>query len=499
MTGWDRGYVSDVPYVVGYQPSQTPPWLAAVCALMGVVWEPRERLVVGELGCGHGYTANVLAAANPDWRVVGLDYNPAHIAEARSLAAEAGLANAEFLEADLAEMGDAEIGALPEFDVVTLHGLWSWVSDSVRAGVLHVLRRRLRPGGLALVSYNALPGFGGGHAVQRLVRMASALDPAGGDSLERVERAMDLARRLKAAGAAHLGAANRWAGIFLDAEPQPDPAYLAHEFLTEHWRPCFHADVVAAMAEAKLDYVGSTRLVENFPELTMTAEQRALHDQMPEGPARELVKDLCLPRGFRSDVFIRGLRRAPREALLDRLVMVAQAERKEPKVAAETPLGEAALPPGAAGPVLEALRHGPMRVGELRRLPREARLGAAELVALLMAGGAALPAWRVEATQAEAAAARRFNLAAAGRYAAGGFAKGMFALASPLLGAGLPCGALDLEVAARLAQGAGADAGALARALAPEGATGEALTEAERRIAALLHERTGVFGQCLIA
>ena len=175
MTGWDRGYVSDVPYVVGYQQTQTPPWLAAVCALMGVAWEPRERLAVGELGCGRGYTASVLAAANPDWRVAGLDYNPAHVAEARALAEEAGLSNAAFLEADLAEMGDAEIDALPEFDVVTLHGLWSWVSDAVRAGILRVLRRRLRPGGLAMVSYNAMPGFMGGHPVQRLVRTGAEI------------------------------------------------------------------------------------------------------------------------------------------------------------------------------------------------------------------------------------------------------------------------------------------------------------------------------------
>ena len=498
MTGWTRGYVADVPYVVGYQPTQTPPWLAAVCALMGVAWEPRERLVVGELGCGRGYTANVLAAANPEWRVVGLDYNPAHVAEARALAEEAQLANATFLEADLAEMGDAEVDALPEFDVVTLHGLWSWVSDAVRAGILRVLRRRLRPGGLAMVSYNALPGFAGGHPVQRLVRMASALDPAGGDSVERVERAMDLARRLKAAGAVHLGEANRWAAIFLGAEQRPDPAYLAHEFLTDHWRPCFHADVAAAMAEAKLDYVGSARLVENFPELTLTPEQRALHDTMPEGPARELVKDLCLPRGFRSDVFVRGLRRAPREAALDGMVMVSLAEKDEPKITAETPLGEAALPEGSAEPILAALRAGPARVGDLRRLAPSGKVGAAELVALLMVGGTALPAWRGEAAKEARAAARRFNLVAARRYGARGFGQGMFALASHLLGAGLPGGALDLELAAQLARGAEADAGVLARALAPHGAPAESLTEAERRIGKLLDERRAVYGGCLV-
>ena len=67
--------------------------------------------------------------------------------------------------------------------------------------------------------------------------------------------------------------------------------YLSHEFMSAHWAPAFHADVAAAMAEAKLDWVASANPLENFNELMLTEEQRALLDRHPEA----LIKQLARP------------------------------------------------------------------------------------------------------------------------------------------------------------------------------------------------------------
>ena len=55
--------------------------------------------------------------------------------------------------------------------------------------------------------------------------------------------------------------------------------------------------------QAKLDWVGSANLVENFPELTLTAEQRAVAQRFDDPLLRELVKDMCLDRSLRHDVY----------------------------------------------------------------------------------------------------------------------------------------------------------------------------------------------------
>ena len=44
-------------------------------------------------------------------------------------------------------------------DFVGLHGVWSWISNANRAAVVEFLRRKLKPGGVLYISYNASPGW----------------------------------------------------------------------------------------------------------------------------------------------------------------------------------------------------------------------------------------------------------------------------------------------------------------------------------------------------
>src|SRR4029077_11030034 len=138
---WGAGYVTDIAYIPGYYPNQSPLHLHLACLLGGVSGidiTPDTALSYLELGCGHGFGALVLAASNPVWQVTGIDFNPAHIAAARALAQDAGLANVTFVEADLANLADNPGAAVPEADCVSLHGLWSWVSDATRDGIVRL-------------------------------------------------------------------------------------------------------------------------------------------------------------------------------------------------------------------------------------------------------------------------------------------------------------------------------------------------------------------------
>jgi 2-polyprenyl-3-methyl-5-hydroxy-6-metoxy-1,4-benzoquinol methylase len=56
-----------------------------------------------DLGCGQGFTANLVAAASPRAEVFAADFNPTHIASARDLASAAGAAH-QFREAAFEEL-----------------------------------------------------------------------------------------------------------------------------------------------------------------------------------------------------------------------------------------------------------------------------------------------------------------------------------------------------------------------------------------------------------
>ena len=137
-----------------------------------------------ELGCGLGRSLTTLAAANPQGEFVGVDVNPEHVAAAEREADAGGLANVRLVAADFATLPDD----LGEFDFITLHGVLSWVSPQVRESILAIARARLAPGGLLLVSYNAMPGWAHLQPIRGILRQYAALRT--GDSVQRIRDAL---------------------------------------------------------------------------------------------------------------------------------------------------------------------------------------------------------------------------------------------------------------------------------------------------------------------
>lgn len=476
MTAWSRGYAAASPYRIAFQVAQNPGHLAVVCAMAGVDWQPHEALRVADLGCGRGHAVNALAAANPGWTVLGLDSNPGQLAEGMELAARAGLGNALFLEADLARLSEAELDRIAPLDVVMLHGVWSWVSDEVRAGILRFLRHCLKPGGIAYLGYNALPAAGADFALQRLLRHLAG----GGQDAAAAELAMQRLREV--APALKLRPSPMLARLLADP-PGLEPAFVAHEFLTAHWRPVFHEDLCDALRPAKLDFVGSCNLFEAMPALYCEAQEITLLETLPEGSAREFGKDLYLPRGFRADLFIRGPRRVNPAAAMARLMLGVTRPLPAESPALGTGRASVAMGQPVWEALLAALDEGEvMPLGELRR-----RIGArtgpgapnlTELLAILIGTEHAAPMFRRPERKP---AATRFNLAAASQHP--WHEGGHFALASPVAAGGLPATALELALAAALLEGADPeDPEALARRLEP-GLDAEGLARASARIA----------------
>ncbi|HVB16897.1 MAG TPA: class I SAM-dependent methyltransferase [Stellaceae bacterium] len=450
---WGGGYVTDIAYLPGYYRHQSPLHLNLACLLGGVAGVdigPDTALSYLELGCGQGFGALMLAACNPHWRVCGVDFNPAHIAASRALAAEAGIANAQFLEADLAIIADSPVWqALPDADVVTLHGLWSWVGDRARAGIVRLLGDKLRPGGIAYVSYNALPGWQGAIGMQRLLLEAGAR--AGGRSDRQVAAGWELVRALAAANAPHLQGSGFVQSLTRHAEHAP-PAYLAHEYLNASWRPCFHADVVEALAAAKLDWVASAQLLENFTSLMLDEAARAAAAGYDDPVMRELIKDLFLTRVLREDVFVRGARRlgnAERDAALAEAMLALSCAEAQFAWEVEVPAGQATFGRDFFGPIVAALAQAPRRVGDLLALPNLPRRdNPGELVGMLVGSHQALPV--VGPPAAPDDRVRRLNRAAAKRFVRPGNLDIGMALAASGTGAPLPCAMLDLFIADRL-------------------------------------------------
>jgi hypothetical protein len=105
----------------------------------------------------------------------------------------------------------------------------------------------------------------------------------------------------------------------------------------------------------------SADLLENFSPLMLHDEARAVLDRFDEPPMRELVKDMCLDRGLREDVFVRGPRRLSpleRDDALGEVTLALGCPLEQFIWEQEVPVGKATIERGFFGPIVAALAEG---------------------------------------------------------------------------------------------------------------------------------------------
>ncbi len=448
MDNWGQGYVTDLEYSAGFYGEQSPAILRLACLLNAIDTPPiDDGFTYCELGCGVGVTSLILAASNPRGRFIAVDFHPVHILKARTIARAAGLTNIEFLEHNFEQLAEDGGAALPPLDFITLHGVYSWVSPETRQQIVSIMARHLKPGGIAYVSYNAMPGSAQRLPVQRLLWDLAALSPSRSD--QRIIRAIEQLEALKAAGARAL-TANEFAGDPMKQLRLGSEQYLAHEYLNDHWNPMYHADLARELAAAKLTYAGSANLIENFAEVMLDAEQREFLNNLGAPHLRETVRDFCTNRSFRKDVFVRGaqlLSAARQNALLSRIKLALLVSRQEFKFQIEAPAGKGDLNRETYGAVVDALAERPRTVEELVNLPTmpgSHRMSPVELVGILVGTRQAAPVVDGVAPF-DQAAADRLTVALADLFAEARPSASV-AISVAVLGSGLRVGMIEFAV-----------------------------------------------------
>src|SRR5207244_3797320 len=86
---------------------------------------------------------------------LGVELSGVQIATGEARRQRLGLGNVELRADSFEALGEAD-GA---FDFIICHGVYSWIPEPLRDGLLRVIQARLAPDGLAMVSFNVLPGW----------------------------------------------------------------------------------------------------------------------------------------------------------------------------------------------------------------------------------------------------------------------------------------------------------------------------------------------------
>jgi SAM-dependent methyltransferase len=446
MDGWSSGYVTDISYTHGVYRELTPAILNFVALVNGICApDPDEPLAYCELGCGQGYSTNLFAAANPHIQFYANDFNPSHVFSARNLAAAAGMTNVHFSDSSFEEFR-SEPG-LPQFDMICLHGIYSWISPENRKHIVDFIRTKLKPGGLVYISYNCLPGWALRMPMRRL--MADHAAKLTGPTAQRVEQALAYVQRLVDVDSRYFMTVSGLTDAF-NQITQQSRNYLAHEYFNRDLNPLYHADVADELSEAKLSFVGSAALLDNLDVVNFTTEQQNFLQSIDDRTERETLRDFLLNQQFRRDVFIKGaVPLTPDESrtrwLKTRFVLSTLRETVPLKVTGA--LGEAELQEAVYQPILDGLADGARTVEQLLEDPKVAEVGWDRMLQaflVLVGSGHLQPALNPVADADRAASTKSFNLAVMNKARS---TDDLQCLASPLTG-----GSISLDRFSRLFQ-----------------------------------------------
>jgi SAM-dependent methyltransferase len=379
MSSWTSGYVADLVYTHGFYRELTPALLSFVALSRGQHGpEASSPLQYCELGCGQGVSMNLLAAANPQISFHATDFNPSQIAGARALAAEADLSNVTFYDTSFADFED-ESGLPEQFDIIALHGIYSWINADLRADIVNFISRKLKVGGLVYISYNCLPGWSTAAPMRHLMYLHGKAQ--GGPTGSRLQPALDFVDAIQKSGAAYFRSVTGLAEGF-EALKGMNRNFLAHEYFNDAWDLFYYSDVVRDLDAAKLTFVGSAAVLEQLDALNLTPEQQQIMAGITDPVLRETVQDYMTNQRFRRDVFIKGpvalTPRGAKETWLNRRFALS-VRRSDIEMKVKGALGDVELQADVYGPVLDKLADGPKTVREMFAEPVLANLGWARL------------------------------------------------------------------------------------------------------------------------
>ncbi|MDX2102697.1 MAG: methyltransferase regulatory domain-containing protein [Alphaproteobacteria bacterium] len=462
MTAWSGGYVSDIPYTAGFYRETAPSHISFALAVQGMRLPPfGPGSTYCELGCGQGFGTNLLAAANPLAKFWGIDFNPAQIANAETLASEARLKNVTFLDWSF-EQTLSRTKELPQFDMIVLHGIYSWISESNRQAIVTLLDQILKPGGVVYISYNCMPGWAVMAPFQRLLFEHAQRNPDQSDV--QIRAAIEFATTLKRKGAQYF-ASNPGVAPRIERMEGLSTTYLAHEYLNGHWHPLYHSDVARELAPARLTYVGSATIAENIDAVAVPPELMEAVSGVRDRTWQETIRDYISNKQFRRDLFIRGPS-ALNKLELSRALLSQKLCLAVPGSAVtfrfQGPLSDVVGQEEVYRPIVQTLGNDVKSIGQLLAVPELGKIGLSLLVqaiSLLVHSGQVLPVI-AESQNREGSIARNFNKVVALKIKSG---YAMSSLAAPVAGTAIGATYTDLIAVLGLIELPRADADALTR------------------------------------
>ena len=367
MSDWSMGYRTDVLYTYGYYRELNPLFVKTLLLSQGYACPDFGKGAMAcELGFGQGVSINMHALSSQvSW--YGTDFNPSQVNFARTIA---HMGDNPVLLADDDFASFAQRTDLPDFDLIALHGIWSWISPENQDVIIDFVRRKLKIGGVLYISYNVSPGFMLMEPVRHLMKeFDQELVAPNADVNERLSAITNFITAVLGTNPDTIKAVpimrDRIAGILgngNNAEGKgagsKDSHYLIGEYLNTYWDISHFSVLAERFDRAKVSFACSASPKDLLDSINLSAADQQLLAPLKGKNIYETTRDFIVNRQFRRDYFIKGpmlLSPAQRDAALDELSFILMTPASEVKYTIESRLGEAHLVESIYRPIIELM------------------------------------------------------------------------------------------------------------------------------------------------
>ena len=361
---WNEGYVTDIDYTYGHYKELNPHLAQFVMSYAGIAGSKLKTAC--ELGFGQGISLNINAAST-DIQWYGTDFNPSQVLNAKHLSSYYDV-DTKFFDDDFISFMKRD--DLPKFDFISLHGIWSWISDQNRDTIAEFIRTRLNVGGIVYLSYNTLPGWNQMIPIRNLMidfmdAMTSPKDSSStrvADTLESMDKLSKLDPRYFLS--------NPTGKKKLEELSDQNKSYVAHEYFNRDWKAMNFSDVSNILGNSKTEYVASANLLENISVLNLTPAQDKYLGTIESISLKETIRDYLLNQTFRKDYWVKGqvaLSAEERIRTLDEFHLIAAQSLSNFEYKIKCNIGDANLTETIYKPIIDLMSDNKVRsINEIR-------------------------------------------------------------------------------------------------------------------------------------
>lgn len=296
---WTSGYRADINYTNGYYNELNPLRLQFALNYAGLN-APIIKTAC-ELGFGQGVSINYHAASSDvSWH--GTDFNPSQASHAIHLS-QLYQNTVDLRDADFKTFCSDE--SLPDFDFIALHGIWSWISRENRKYLIDFIKRKLRVGGIAYISYNTYPGAAKSLPLRELLVQVFDLLGEIETPERRIKITLEKVGKIIEAQPKYFYNNQDVIRKFHDLKDKP-LSYIAHEYLNKNWEPMSFRTMAEMMSGAKLSFAASANYLDNIDKINFSSSQIKTLSGETNEVLRESLKDIFVNQTFRRDYWVKG-------------------------------------------------------------------------------------------------------------------------------------------------------------------------------------------------